>query len=115
MLCCKRKSRSRLVDAPFVEDAEALFRYRVLVGDLSDDHALNDVKGGHRVRVRSSFVLLVDQVVASVEEFGNVPAHIVDQVKFSARVDALVAVQRQDQVVKNDQFLARSYDLVHFF
>ena len=45
----------------------------------------------------------VDQLVASKEEFGDVPANVVHQIELATRVDQLIALQVEHKVVKDHE------------
>ena len=63
---------------------------------------LNDVEGCLRVRVRELFGA-VHELVASKEELRDVSSLVMHQIELATRVQKLVPLQVEHQVVKNDK------------
>jgi hypothetical protein len=48
----------------------------------------------------------LNQIITAIKEFGNVTSDIVGQIEFAARMESLVPIQIEDEVVEDDKFLA---------
>lgn len=72
--------------------------------EYSNDQCLDNIESCLSVVVR--LIRTLDQVITAVKEFGNVTSDIVGEVEFAARMQSLVAIQIEDEIVEDDKFLA---------
>ena len=94
------------------EDFRRNFLCVVLILNIAHNHAMQDVIGLARVRVRFRKLAISERIVAVVK-FSDVSPKVLRNDEFPARMNSFIAICAKDQIIADNQRITRLHSLLN--